>query len=781
MKVAPDLKSIAQQIKTLRRKLARWNFLYYEKNQPEVSDAIYDHYYRKLRYLEARYPQFQDASSPTQKVGYQVGSQFEKITHQRSMLSLDNAFSYADLVNFEKRVNKITNNKHTYHCELKIDGLPVNLVFKNHVLQYCVTRGDGEVGENVTANFLTLADKFDFIRRFPDANFELRGEVYMSKQAFRKLNQNLQHTIQQRYTDDQKTVQNKLGLLLAKFPAVLLDDHNPQQLMLDFTWNQNQVFTWHFQLDLKNLTTRQRDHFLTALSEWSSQNSALWKTTWINEPATALYKLTIHKSCKIRLFFNARNAAAGSLRQLDSAVTAKRNLAILFFDFWSTDQNLAVTTQVANLAKITKLQLPVAPFSEHCENLTAVWKWIQKIHQKRHQLPMEIDGAVIKVNEMVYHQALGATAKFPHSAIAYKFPDLLAESQLLRIETTIGRTGKVGYVAHLRPTFLLGSIVKKATLHNADFIQKLELRINDYVRFKKAGGIIPRIIGVDLTKRSPQTIPWQKPQVCPFCKELLVVYADEVDQHCVNLQCPQIVQRSMQHFVAQPAFNIRGLSKQTLAKLYQLKLIRNGADIFALPQQRDRLEKLIQDRILTNFQSKSLTNLLTAITQAKQQPLERLLVALGVRHLGTKAARLLAEHFQNLDKMLVADPAAWLNLFGIGDQLVDSWKRFTANSQNRQLLHQLKAHGVNTTQPQRVATQPHWLNGKKVVITGTFPIARPLLIKKLEAHQVQVLSQLSRKVDYLLVGEQPGQKREQAQAYNVPLLNIAALTEFWTK
>lgn len=764
------LLGIKTEIKALQAKLRRWSYYYYVKNQPLVSDAVYDYFYQKLLYYEKKYPTLITKDSITQKVGFKPSKKFQPIRHQNRMLSLDNAFNLADLEKFDLRIRKLIGNNFTYHCELKIDGLPVNLVFKNHFFQSCATRGDGEVGENVTENFLSIANFATiFGKKFPLSTFEISGEVFISKSHFQILNQQIKHQIQQQFINDKAILNALIPKLQQLFPTIKWQLLPTQLNELDFTWNQNPNYYFTFAIDFAsklsiiNLKTKITNFF-------QSHRTFYKKFTWlsINE---STFHLKFTQTLSHRFFLNARNAASGSLRQLDSQITKSRNLAIAFFSFKTENQKLMPLTQANSLNYIeTKLKLPIIPYRKHCANLQAVWKWIQTIKSKITTLPLEIDGIVIKINELNYTKQLGSTVKFPRFAIAYKFPDQTAESQLLAIETTVGRTGKLSFVALLKPTFLLGSFVQRATLHNASFIQKLELRISDFVKFKKSGGIIPKIIAVNLSKRSHKANIWTPPVVCPFCHNKLITFMNEVDQYCVNWHCPEIIIRRMEHFVARYAYNIKGLSSQTLKHLYQLKLIRDGADLFGLINQKPRLESMIKNKVLLNFQNRALNNLLTAIQAAKNQPLSRLLVALGIRHLGFKSARLLANHFHNLQNIIDAKQTDWLKLAGIGPKLYDSWIKFSQNPQNQIVLTKLINFGVNTNAIISQSIDPFW-NQKRVVITGTFPISRLKIQVKLESLGAKVSSQISDRTDYLLVGTNPGQKYFQARQKKIPCLN----------
>ncbi len=769
MKSASSKKALQVEIAKLEKQLKEWSYHYYIKNQPLVSDAIYDYYYHQLQTLYQTDPSLIPVTSITNQVGFKPVSQAKLIAHPHRLLSLDNAFDYADLNRFQTRLIKTIGKAFTYHCELKIDGLPVNLTFKNHLFQRCATRGDGEYGEDVTANFLAIADFASrFKNKFPFKDFELRGEIYMPKLQFQALNKRLQQRIKRQFQTDQTTFQMFVQELQIAFPSLTLHPFPVKPLKLDNSWNHNPTYQFEIECQVATLAqTKQVSQMLT----WIANHSArFYKKLAVNQTTKTRTLLTFKQISSNRFFLNPRNAASGSLRQLDRQITKTRNLAIAFFHFASFNALPSPGTQAESLKLIAdQLHFPVVKPHQECKDLAAVWNWIQLIKKQRHQFPFEIDGIVIKVNEFKYYQQLGATAKFPRFALAYKFPDQIAESQLLKIETKVGRTGKIGFIAHLKPTFLLGSIIRRATLHNAAFIRKLDLRLNDTVLFKKAGGIIPKIIGIQTDARS-HFQPWNPPTHCPYCHFQLVVYPDEVDQYCLNWQCPEIILRRLEHFVSRSAYNIKGLSIQTLKQFYDLNLIADGADLFHLLNQKARLEKLIATKQLLNFQELGLNNLFTALKMATKQPLSRLLIALGIRHLGSKAARLLAQHFQTLTALQAASSTEWYQLKGIGPKLYQSWKLFSSNPVNQAFLAKLVAFPVQTVEPIRKQLN-HWLTGKTIVITGTFPVSRAELRHQLEALGVHISEQVSSQTDYLLCGAKPGSKRARAQQLKLKFLN----------
>lgn len=763
-----NLSVVKEEIQHLEKQLKRWSYHYYVKNNPLVSDAIYDYYYHRLITLQKTYPHLISADSISKQVGFKPSSQYQIVTHSQRLLSLDNAFDLADLKRFHDRIVKVIGEDFTYHCELKIDGLPVNLTFKNHLFQRCATRGDGERGEDVTANFLTIADFADrFTKKFPFKNFELRGEVYMPKEQFTSLNQKIAHQIKTQFQTDQLAFQTLSNQLIAKFPTVHFKPIAPPSLTLNLDWNHSPQYA--FELNCYFQTNEQTLRFAQILDQIQKSNHRFYKKLLSQTISPTVSKLQFIQIPSERFFLNPRNAASGSLRQLNRDVTKSRKLAIAFFHFLTTDRLQQPQTQAQSLALITeKFRFPVVKPHCHCQNLNQVWQWIQKISKQRLNLPFEVDGIVIKVNEFKYYQQLGATAKFPRFAIAYKFPDQIAESKLMQIETKVGRTGKIGFIAHLKPTFLLGSIIRRATLHNADFIRKLDLRLNATVFFKKAGGIIPKIVGIKPENDSNLTT-WTPPQNCPFCHSKLATYPDEVDQYCLNWQCPEIILRRLEHFVSRSAYDIKGLSIQTLKQFVDLRLIADGADLFYLLKQKDHLEKLIATKTLLNFQELGLNNLFNALKAAINQPLSRLLVALGVRHLGSKAARLLAQHFQTLQRLQTAASSEWYGLKGIGPKLYQSWKLFIAHPTNQTFLAKLVAFPVKTTEP-FVKQKSHWLKAKTIVITGIFPVPRAKLRTQLEAIGINVKEQISSQTDYLLCGEKPGSKVQRARVFKVKIL-----------
>ena len=768
------LKALQAEITALEKQLKTWSYHYYVKNQPLVADAVYDYHYQRLLRLANAHPNLIAPTSITKTVGFKPVSKLKLINHQTPLLSLDNAFNFADLSAFDAKIKKTLAAPFTYHCELKVDGLPVNLSFRNHFFVHCATRGDGTTGEDVTTNFLTLQNFATLLApRFPWKNFDLRGEVYMSKQQFGRLNQTLKTQLSTAFANDQKSFSTMIKTLQRAFPAVSFNPIFPAPIPLDRHWNHAPFYTFTLNCSLKGSGSTS---FLAKLSAFlKAQKYSFYKQfkPLISDPNTVICHF--EQTTSLRFFLNPRNAAAGSLRQLDPAITERRNLAVAFFHFETFPPNSVVTNQAASLKYIAQiLKFPVVEPHQHCETIEAAWKWIQKLQTMRAELPFQIDGIVIKVNEFKHYDKLGTTAKFPRYAIAYKFPDELATSTLLKIQPTVGRTGKIAFIAHLSPTFLQGSLVQRATLHNANFIQSLDLRIHDVVLFKKAGGIIPKIIGVKSPRKHPNTRLWRPPTHCPACQTNLTVYPQEVDQYCLNWRCPAVVLRRLEYFVSRSAYDIKGLSKQTLQQFYDLHLIADGADLFYLLKRRAQLENLIAQKRLVNFQTLALNNLFAALKAAQQKPLSRLLVALGVHNLGSKAAQILATHFQSFARLQAASAAEWYNLKGVGPKLYENWRRFFANPDNHSFVEKLLAFPVTTVEPQIAARSTFWAN-KTVVITGTFPLSRAELKHQLLQLGSNVTTSVSSQTDFLLCGANPGQKQAQAKALKIPCLDWPTL------
>lgn len=648
--------------------LKRYNREYYELDQPTISDSEYDQLLRQLVELEMRYPEYVAADSPTQFVGGKRSQKFEKVTHQYPMQSLSNAFSQAELAEFEGRILNAVNQKAVeYICELKIDGLAMAAHYdENGQLQLGATRGDGVVGENVTANLKALP-------HFPQQiaiqqPLEVRGEVYLAKSQFHRIN-----------------------------------------------------------------------HERLAAGE-----------------AT---------------FANPRNAAAGSMRQLDAAIVAQRQLEMFvygapqpIYQQFTTDQKHSTL-----LAEFQALGLPVNPHTQVCQNLAEVWQFIEKWSFERALLDYEIDGIVIKVNDTSLYETIGTTAKAPKWAIAYKFPAEQVETVLEDIIFTVGRTGQVTPNAVLQPVQVAGTTVQRATLHNEDYIRERDIRIGDTVVIQKAGEIIPEVVKVVLEKRQPEAATFTMITQCPSCQSVLVRQQDEAAYYCQNSQCQSKIIENLIHFASRTAMNIDGLGEKIVEQLYTERLITTIPDIYRLEHE------IIAS--LERLGDKSAQNLLSAIENSKQNSVEKLLFGLGIRFVGAKVATVLAKHFQTLDALSQASQEELETIDEIGSRIASSVVTWFENEEHQALIQQLADLGVNMIYTNQVAVVGDTsLRDKTVVLTGTLSQLKRAQAKQLlEQLGAKVTGSVSKKTDYVIAGAEAGSKLTKAQELQIAILTEADL------
>lgn len=639
--------------------------LYYVKDNPSITDEEYDQLYQELVLIESTFPDLIEADSPTQRVGGEVRDGFQKVTHDFPMLSLGNAFKIEDLQTFHRRVQAQITHQINYHCELKIDGLAVSLKYKDGVFTQAVTRGDGQVGEDITANVRTI--KSIPLKLKEAVTLEVRGEIYMPKQSFIALNQH----------------QEKEG----------------------------------------------KAHFA-----------------------------------------NPRNAAAGTLRSLDPTVTAQRQLDMFAYSLHGFD-NKQIETQEAALTVIDNLGLKINQERAVLSGMDDVWQYIQQYREKRYQLPYDIDGIVIKVNRLSDQDHIGYTVKAPKWAIAYKFPAEEDTTLLKSIEWTVGRTGVVTPTAVMNPVQLAGTIVSRASLHNADLIQTKDVRIGDIVVVRKAGDIIPEVVRVDMEKRHQTSVPYVIPTTCPACQSELVHLDDEVALRCINPQCQaQLTERAI-HFVSRAAMNINGLGKQLMTQLLNAALIRDIADLYTL-QTSDLIA-------LDRMGKKSADNIQQAIQHSKQNSLERLVFGLGIRHVGIKAARLLSETFETMERIMTATVEEVSAIDGVGEVIAQSVVEFFDLVETQQLIDKFRMAGVNLTyytQPIGVAIDQQNLfdvfKDQTIVLTGTLDhYTRTELKKLLTQLGAKVTGSVSKKTDIVIAGEAAGSKLEKAKQLGITIWN----------
>lgn len=662
------LAAAKQEIAPLREQLTKWGREYYEQDNPSVEDYVYDRAYQRLVELEQRFPELKTSDSPTQHVGGGPTSELIKVTHEIPMLSMGDVFSIDELMDFNQRQqdNGDVSVTPEYNLELKIDGLSLSLVYENGRLVQGSTRGNGNIGEDVTANVMTIKS---IPHQLPEPlSLEFRGECYMPKESFVKLNQE-------------------------------------------------------------------------------------------------------REAAGLSVFANPRNAAAGSLRQLDPQVTARRDLATFMY-YVPEYQKLGVRTQAAALDRMRELGFSVNPHNRVVHNRQEITDYIEEYTAQRDQLSYGIDGIVEKVNDLDTENALGNTVKVPRWEIAYKFPPEEQATVVRDIVWTVGRTGNVTPTAVMDPVQLAGTTVSRASLHNPDYLREKDIRLGDTVYLHKAGDIIPEISRVDLKKRPADSQPYQVPTTCPVCGSDLVHLDDEVALRCVNPMCPAQIKEGLAHFASRNAMNIDGLGPKIIQQLWDKELVHDVADLYSLTH----------DQLLTldKFGDKSAANLLTSIANSRNNSVERLLFGLGIRHVGAKAARLIMEHFQNLDRLLTASADEVAAVGGIGPTIGDSVQTYFANEQVKKLVDELRAVGVNFDYHGSVvpaATDSEW-NGRRVVLTGKLEeLTRADAKHWLEAHGAKVTGSVSKKTDIVIAGTAAGSKLTKAQDLGIMVWDEARFAQ----
>ena len=647
-----------KRIQELVDELNQYRKEYYTEDQPTISDSEYDKLYRELVELEKAHPELILPNSPTQEVGGLVLDGFEKYQHETPLYSLQDAFSREELEDFDRRVKAEFPNA-SYMAELKIDGLSISLVYVDGVLQVGATRGDGSVGENITENVKRIKDIPHKLAQ--PLNITVRGEAYLPKASFDKINE------------------------------------------------------------------ERRD---------SGQTE----------------------------FANPRNAAAGTLRQLNTVVVAKRNLAtFLYQEVAST----SMTTQNDVLEELSRYGFSVNPRRITTSSIADIWKFIQEVAAERDNLPYDIDGIVIKVNSLAMQEELGFTVKAPRWAIAYKFPAEEKEAEILSVDWTVGRTGVVTPTANLSPVQLAGTTVSRATLHNVDYIAEKDIRIGDTVIVYKAGDIIPAVLHVVDSKRDKQ-VPMPIPESCPSCDSELIHYEDEVALRCINPLCPSQIQERLTHFASRDAMNITGLGPSIVKKLFKAELVHDVADIYQLT-----VEDLV---ILDGFKGKSAEELYNAIRVSGENSADKLLFGLGIRHVGAKASRQLLEVFETIDQLVAADADSIASIDGLGTVIANSLRSYFAKKEATELLHELKNAGVNFAYLGKKVSKDAQLAGLTVVLTGKLErLTRNEAKEKLQDLGAKVTNSVSKKTDIVVAGTDAGSKLTKAQALGIDVRDEAWL------
>ena len=649
----------------LRAAIEYHNTRYHELDDPEISDAEYDEKVRELREIEELHPDLVTPDSPTQSVGASPSSLFAPVRHRTRMMSLDNAFSFDELVAWGRRMERYISGDVDYVCELKIDGVALSLVYEQGRYVQAATRGDGAVGEDVTENVRTVEAVPERLRggRPPDV-LEVRGEVYMPIKAFEELN------------------------------------------------------------------ARQAE-------------------------------------AGGRLFANPRNSGAGSLRQKDPKVTASRELSFWTYAVGTVEGGPAFTRHSEMLEWLARAGFPVNPEIRTLGTLDDVFAFCEHWLEHRHDLAYEIDGVVVKVDDLRQRDELGATSHAPRWAIAYKFPPEERTTLLKQIMVSIGRTGKATPFAMLEPVFVGGSTVALATLHNEDQVRAKDVRPGDTVTVRKAGDVIPEVVGPVLSLRPKGLRRWKFPTRCPACEEALTRLEGESDTFCTNAECPAQLAGRIGHFASRGAMDIEGMGEKTVLTLTGRGMVRDIGDLYALTY-----DDLIG---LEGFADLSVRNLLDAIERSKSRPLPNLLVGLNVRHLGGAGAQVVARAFGHLDRIIGASEHELAAASGVGPVIATSVHEFFAHESNRAIVEKLRAAGVNFQGPQ-APDVPQTLAGKSVVVTGTLEtLSRERAEESVKERGGKAPGSVSKKTDYVVTGQGPGAaKLNKANELGIPVLDEAA-------
>ncbi len=630
---------------------------YYELDMPTITDQEYDDLYHELEQLEKKHPELIRDDSPTKRVGGKVIDEFVKVTHEVPMMSLADVFSEQEVRDFDERVRKIVANP-VYVCELKIDGLSVSLLYREGKLVRGATRGNGVVGENITHNVETIKSiplSIDI-----QEEIEVRGEIYMPKRSFIKLNEERQKK---------------------------------------------------------------------------------------NEP----------------LFANPRNAAAGSVRQLDSRIAAKRNLSTFIYHL-PTPENFNIKFHHDALSMMCNLGFTVNPNIKVCNNIEEVIDYIVEWTNKRSDLPYEIDGIVIKVDDLNEQQRLGYTARTPKWAVAYKFPAEEVLTKLTNIEFCVGRTGKITPRADLNPVHLAGSVIRSVTLHNEDYIKEKEIMINDTIAIHKAGDVIPEVVRVIKERRTGEEVPFKMIETCPICGTKLVRKENEAAYYCLNTMCDARKIEGLIHYASRDTMNIDGFGESIIEDFYNMGYLKRIPDFYKLYQYKEELKEL------EGFGEKSINNLLSSIEQSKENSLEQLLFALGIRHMGKKVAKIVASHYGSIDNIINASLEDIASIPTIGDIIAKSIREYFDNEENMEIINNLKELGINMKYLKEEVVSDESFENKTFVLTGTLEVlTRNEATDMIESRGGKVTSSVTKKTDVVVVGKDPGSKYDKAKELGITI------------
>ncbi len=665
------------RIKELTEQIREHNYQYYVLSSPVISDYDFDMLLEELIKLEKQYPEFAKPDSPTQRVGGDITKEFKQVKHKYPMLSLGNTYSESEIKDFDTRVKKNIAEDVEYVCELKYDGLSINLIYINGFLKQAVTRGDGFQGDDVTANVKTIKSIPLKLKNndYPE-EFEMMGEIYMPRNSFERLNEE--------------------RIEIGETP-----------------------------------------------------------------------------------FANPRNAASGSLKMQDSSEVAKRHLdCILYYLF---GENIPFQTHYENLMKAKQWGFKISNNIKKCKNIAEIFDFINYWDTARKNLPFNIDGVVIKVNSYEQQQKLGYTAKSPRWAIAYKFKTERVSTRLLSIDYQVGRTGSITPVANLEPVQLGGTTVKRASLHNADIIKKLDVRIGDIVYVEKGGEIIPKIVGVDISQRQKNSKPVKFIDKCPECGTTLIRKEGEANHYCPNEnECPPQIKGKLEHFISRKAMNIDSLGQGKIQILYDNNLVKNIADLYDLSyEDLFGLEKIYKEvknkkEKKISFKEKTANNILKGIESSKQVSFQRVLYSLGIRYVGETVAKKLANHYKNIDNLMNANFEELTNVEEIGEKIAESIINFFKNEKNKTIIERLKNKGLQFKIKQaNDIIKKNKLNGKSFVVSGIFKnFSRDEIKKTIEENGGKNISSISSKTDFVLAGDKMGPaKKIKAEKLGIPIIS----------
>lgn len=654
-----------ERIEQLRDQIRKHDYHYYVLDSPLITDREYDELLAELKSLEAEYPELVTPDSPTQRVGGEPLPGFTTVRHRVPLLSLDNTFSREELVEFNRRIQaRLFPEEISYVCELKIDGVSIALIYEDGLLTSAATRGDGVVGENVTQNVRTIRT-LPLRLRDPVPRLEVRGEIYIAKQDFVRLNR-------EREERGEKT------------------------------------------------------------------------------------------------FANPRNSAAGSLRQLDPRVTASRPLKAFIYDLLYLE-GPEICDQAEVLDFLRSQGFPVNPHWRLVSGIDEIWDYCQEWRERRHELDYETDGVVVKLNPLKTRETMGFTAKSPRWATAFKFPAEEKETRILEIELNVGRTGVITPTAVMTPVLIGGSVVSRASLHNFDLMRERDIRVGDWVIIHKAGDIIPEVIRPLVEKRTGKEEPFPVPDKCPVCAATVIRFEGEVAYRCDNINCPARLKESLIFFASREAMDIEGMGPAVVDQLVDRNLVQNVADLYSLS-----LEDLLT---LDKTGKKKATNLLEAIEASKSRPLSRLLHALGIRFVGGKTARIVAERFRDIDVIAALSEQSLMQVPEIGAKIAASLVSFFEEPENLETIEKLKAAGVNTKEVVVTGAEGP-LSNKTLVLTGSLEsLTRNEATELIERHGGRVSSSVSRKTDYVVAGTDPGSKLDKARQLGIPILTESEFLE----